>query len=151
LGERPPELLEAYQKQFGPTARELLTQAQKDKDETALAEVARRYYWTKEGREALQALALQSVEREQFTLAALRFEALRRQEVSEPGPEVLFQAARAFRLSGYKDTADMTWRDLERKFAMDELKIGDRSQPLKKWKEELDTEAEKRQPVKMEI
>lgn|SRR5262245_52995183 len=32
LGERPPELLEAYQKQFGPTARELLTQAQKDKD-----------------------------------------------------------------------------------------------------------------------
>ncbi len=142
IGQMPAAGLEVYRKAFGDEAKELLASGRDKKDSRLLAQVATRYSHTDAGAEAMRALALEEAERKQFVAAGLWFERLfDRRPADKESAEVLYHAARAFRLGHSAAAFEKTWKLLEEKVGDKELRVGERSQTLTQWREQLDKEA----------
>src|SRR5262249_12026267 len=111
---------EQYRLQYGRAASELLKEAKVRDDARLLDEVARRYYHTPAGLEALDLLATQHLDRGRSADAALCFERLLRFEMrggkmvpraaDQVAPLTLFKAALAFRLAGDATREDLVWK-----------------------------------------
>jgi outer membrane protein assembly factor BamB len=93
-----------YEKRYGPQAEQLLAEALKKGTEPALAEVLRRYAFTRAGIRALEVQAGKHAEAGQLELAALYYQRLlTRQEPKSWNPEAHYRAATAFERTGRKD------------------------------------------------
>ncbi|HUG90640.1 MAG TPA: PQQ-binding-like beta-propeller repeat protein [Planctomycetaceae bacterium] len=78
IGSLPPEGREAYRNQHAPAADALLAAAVRSDDFNALAEVARLYFHTPAGHEAVYRLGLHQLDRNEPLAGALSFERLRK-------------------------------------------------------------------------
>lgn len=111
----PTAGLEYYRLAFDGGAARALAEARGRGDPHALAEVARRYAYTRSGSEALTLLGTYHLDRGQAELAALCFARLLGLPDSDRlPPTALFRAALAFRLSGDTARADDAWARLSR-------------------------------------
>jgi len=120
LGQMPPDGMQFYELQYGPPARQRLTEAKERGDTTVLAEVATRYLHTEAGAEAALLLGTRSLLREEPLLAALYFGRLYdRRGADKLPPWTLYKIAMSFYRSGDKDGGDEVWRQLMRKIERD--------------------------------
>jgi outer membrane protein assembly factor BamB len=138
LAALPPKALELYEVQSGGRARALLAQARKQGDLLVLAEVGRRYGYTRAGGEALDLLGTHHLDRGQYTLAAACFDGLlRRSNAGELPPLTLVKVALAFQRVGNKAALEKTWQRLVNK-APDGLTLGKKTMSLTQLRKELD-------------
>lgn len=105
LAELAPEGRAAYEQQFGPAAKALLTEALETSDPDKIAEVVRRYQITAAGYEAVQILIAAAFDHERLIEAALTCEqAAARQSAGDPtSGQWMLRAAYAWHLAGQPD------------------------------------------------
>jgi outer membrane protein assembly factor BamB len=139
LGSLPPAGLEFYQLQYGATARLRLDEARAKHDLQLLDEVARRYFYTQAGADAVIQLASYHLDRGRPGTAAFYFERL----LQRPGndklePLTLFKAAVAFQQSGDRANADLAWKRLGARLGNNGLRLGDRTLALEPLRREVE-------------
>ncbi|HXG12046.1 MAG TPA: hypothetical protein VNK04_19990, partial [Gemmataceae bacterium] len=136
VGSLPPAGMEYYQLHAGRLAADRLKEARNDAH--LLAEVARRYFHTKAGAEALTLLGVHHLDRGRSGLAADCFRRLLHRERTEQlTPLTLFQAAMAFHQAGDLVHEELAWRRLVAQ-APGGLRLGRQVVSLERLRKELD-------------
>jgi outer membrane protein assembly factor BamB len=134
----PPKALELYELHSGARAKDLLAQARKQGDLLLLAEVVRRYRYTRAGGEALDLLGTHHLDRGRYDLAAACFDRLlQRSNAGELPPLSLIKAALAYQRVGNKAALEKTWQRLVHK-APDGVSLGKKTMTLTQLRKELD-------------
>jgi outer membrane protein assembly factor BamB/tetratricopeptide (TPR) repeat protein len=139
LGSLPPAGLEFYQLQYGATARLRLDEARAKRDLQLLDDVARRYFYTQAGADAVIQLASYHLDRGRPATAAFYFDRL----LQRPGndklePLTLFKAAVAFQQSSDRANAELAWKRLGLRLGNNGLRLGDRTLALEPLRREID-------------
>jgi hypothetical protein len=129
-----------YQNRVGDDAAQRLAQAKQLADPQLLADVARRYFYSTSGPEAVTLLATHHLNRDEPLLAALWFARLfERVPAEQASPSTLYRAALAFTRAGDKEKGEALWKQATGKLQKDGgLKINQQFVPLKQLREELD-------------
>ena len=122
----PPEGRESYELQFGAKARRMLDEASASGDPAALAEVSRRFFYTKAGAEAALLLARNHLDHGRPLAAALLLERL--QATSEATgrfePMLSMYLASSWLRAGMPEKAQVTLIALKNQRPPVELRIG---------------------------
>jgi outer membrane protein assembly factor BamB len=130
LGALPSEGLEYYELAYGPQARGLLAEAESQSDPEELAAVARRFPHARAGREALDRLGTQHLDRGRPAAAALCFAQLLAGPAADRLPPLtLFKAFQARARSGDRAGAEQIWKRLAAAVP-DGLRLGGRAVSL---------------------
>jgi outer membrane protein assembly factor BamB/tetratricopeptide (TPR) repeat protein len=134
----------AYAAMYDEKAAELLARARKESDRRLLAEVSRRYLYTKAGPEAAEQLATELLKDGDLTVAVAMFDRLvQRVGLDKLGPLTLYQAARAFHHGGTREdreNEEKVWKQLRAKVPGG-LRIDGRDRNLKELEDDLRKQA----------
>jgi outer membrane protein assembly factor BamB len=138
LAALPADGLKSYEALSGSRAKALLAKAIGKGDPALLADVARRYFFTAAGAQAVELLGTWYLDRGRHHQAALWFQRLlTHPRLERLAPLTLFKACLAFRRGGYEDRAQPTWDRLAAR-APEGLHLGDRAVPLTGLRKEFD-------------
>lgn len=126
LAKFPAVALEEYELNYGPLARKLLEESLAKNDYRVLAEVERRYFFTKVGSEAAFLLGTHHRTQGRFTTAALYFERLRRlgRDADRYEPALSTQLALCWHQAGMSRQAGESMTRLLADGANREVRIG---------------------------
>lgn len=124
ISKLPKEGLDFYKLEFGGKAKAMLDTAKDSGNPDLLADVMRLYLFTDAGAEATELLGTYSLDRGQYSRAALCFARLmQRQPLKAMDSKTLFKAAIAFRKVGDAASEKLVWKQLKRNG--DTLTFGD--------------------------
>ncbi len=126
LGGLPPEGLQAYENQFGDTARRLLSAAIEAGGAKGLREVARRFFYTRAGAVATYLLGSYELDHGQALAAVQQFERVARHPLSAQfEPRLSAQTAACWQQLGREEKATEIAAALQRRWPAGTLSVGD--------------------------
>ncbi len=129
IGEMPADGRDSYELQFGARARRMLTEAAAAGDVAGLAEVARRFFYTKAGLEATLLIARHHLDHDRPLAAALCLERLRETVGASERfePMLSLTLATCWVRSGMPDKAQQVLVQFRKQYPQGEVRIADRS------------------------